>query len=96
MLVKLVRTTMIELEDCAAGVRGLNKILELDHQLEAVPGLRYKVDSNHDIVYLELDEPTITFREIRSIFFELGLEPRFVGAIPPELRPRPKTQLLGA
>jgi hypothetical protein len=87
---------MIELEVYAAGVRDLNKILGLDHQLEAVPGLRHKVDSNHDIIYLELDEPTITFREIRSIFFRLGLEPHFVGAIPPELRPRSKTQLLGA
>ena len=87
---------MIELEVYAAGVRDLNKILELDHQLEAVPALRYKVDSNHDIVYLELDEPTITLREIRSIFLKLGLEPRFVGEIPPELRPRSKTQLLSA
>jgi len=96
MLVKLAAVIMIELEVYAAGVRDLNKILELDHQLEAVPGLRYKVDSNHDIVYLELDEPTITFREIRGIFLKLGLEPRFVGAIPPELRPRSKTQLLSA
>ena len=88
---------MIELEVYAAGVRDLNKILELDHELEAVPGLRYKVDSNHDIVYLELDEPpAITFREIRGIFVKLGLEPRFVGAIPPELRPRSKTELLSA
>ena len=85
---------MLELEVYAAGVRDLNKILELDHQFEAVPGLRYKVDSHHDIVYLELDEPTITFREIRGLFLKLGLEPRFVGAIPPELRPRSKTQLL--
>ena len=96
MLVKLAAVIMIELEVYAAGVRDLNKILELDHQLEAVPGLRYKVDSNHDIVYLELDEPTITFREIRGIFLKLGLEPRFVGAVPPELRPRSKTQLLSA
>jgi len=96
MLFKLAPVVMIELEVYAAGVRDLNKILELDHQLEAVPGLRYKVDSNHDIVYLELDEPTITFREIRGIFLKLGLEPRFVGAIPPELRPRSKTQLLSA
>ena len=87
---------MIELEVYAAGVRDLNKILELDHQLAAVPGLRYKVDSNHDIVYLEMDEPTTTFREIRSVFLKLGLEPRFVGAIPPELRPRSETQLLSA
>ncbi len=95
-LVRLAGVIMIELEVYAAGVRDLNKILELDHQLEAVPGLRYKVDSNHDIVYLELDEPTITVREIRSIFSKLGLEPRFVGEIPPELRPRSKTQLLSA
>ncbi len=87
---------MIEVEVYAAGVRDLNKILELDHELEAVAGLRYKVDSNHDLVYLELeDDPAITFREIRAIFRRLGLDPRFVGAIPPELRPKSKTQLLG-
>jgi hypothetical protein len=85
---------MIELEVYAAGVRDLDKILELDHQLEAVPSLRYKVDSNHDIVYMELDEPTVTFREIGMIFRKLGLEPRFVGAIPPEVRPMTKTQIL--
>lgn len=83
---------MIELEVYAAGLRDLNKILELDHQLEAIPGLRYKVDRNHDLVYLELDEPTVTFREIRAIFRKLNLDPRFVGAIPPELRPKTKTQ----
>ena len=86
---------MIELEVYAAGVRDLNKILELDHQLETIPGLRYKVDSNHDIVYLDLDEPTITFREVRAIFKKLGLDPRFIGAIPPELGPKTKTQPLG-
>jgi hypothetical protein len=85
---------MIELEVYAAGLRGLNKILELDDQLEAIPGLRYKVDRNHDLVYLELDEPTITFREIRAIFRKLGLDPRFAGAIPPKLRPKAKTQPL--
>jgi hypothetical protein len=96
MLAKLAVVIMIELEVYAAGVRDLNKILELDHQLEAVPGLRYKVDRDQDTVYLELDEPIISFREIRSIFFKLGLEPGFVGAIPPELRSRSKTQLLSA
>jgi hypothetical protein len=85
---------MIELEVYAAGLRDLNKILDLDHELEATPGLRYKVDSNHDIVYLELEEPTITFREVRAIFKKLGLDPRFIGAIPPELRPKTKTQPL--
>lgn len=85
---------MIELELYAAGVRDLNKILELDHELEAIAGLRYKVDSNHDLVYLELEEPIITFREIRAIFRKLGLDARFIGAIPPELRPKTKTQPL--
>lgn len=87
---------MLELEVYAAGVRDLNKVLQLDHELEAVPGLRYKVDSNHDLVYLELEQPTVTFREIRTIFRKLGLEPRFVGAIPSELRPKTKTQLLSS
>jgi hypothetical protein len=86
---------MIELEVYAAGVRDLNKILELDRELEGITGLRYKVDSNHDLVYLDIDDdPMITFREIRAIFRRLGLDPRFVGAIPPELRPKSKTQLL--
>ena len=85
---------MIELEVYAAGLRDLNKILELDHEVEAIPGLRYKVDSDHDIVYLELEEPTITFREVRAIFKKLALDPRFIGAIPSELRPKTKTQPL--
>ena len=85
---------MIELEVYAAGVRDLSKILELDQEFEAVPGLHYKVDSNHDLVYMEFEEPVITFREIRAIFRRLGLEPRFIGAVPPELRPRNKTERL--
>ena len=85
---------MIELEVYAPGLRDLSKILELDHQLAAITGLRYKVDSNHDLVYLDLDEPTINVGEIRAIFLKLGLEPRFVGAILPELRPKTKTEPL--
>ena len=81
---------MLELEVYAAGVRELNKVLELG----AIAGLHYKVDRNHDIVYMELEAPTVTFREIRSIFRKLGLDPKFVGAIPAELRPKTKTQLL--
>lgn len=87
---------VLELEVYAAGVRDLNKILELDIELGAIAGLRYKVDRNHDIVYMELETPTVTFREIRSIFRNLGLEPKFVGAIPAEMRPKTKTQLLEA
>jgi hypothetical protein len=86
---------MIELEVYAAGVRNLERILELDHEFEGVPGLRYKVDSNHDIVYLEFEEPTLTIQELRGVFRKLGLEARIVGTVPPELNPKSKTQPLG-
>jgi hypothetical protein len=85
---------MLELEVYAAGVRDLDKILELDIELGAIAGLHYKVDRNHDIVYMELEGPAVSFREIRSIFRKLELDPKFVGAIPAELRPKTKTQLL--
>ena len=85
---------MLELEVYACGLSDLDKILELDHQLAAIHGLRYKVDRNHNVVYFELDEPTITVREIRAIFRKLSLDPRFIGAIPAELRPKTKTQPL--
>ena len=87
---------MIELEVYARGLCDLNKILELDLQLEPIPSLHYKVDTNHDLVYLEFDRPTVSLREIRAIFSKLGLEPLFIGAIPPELRPRTKTEPLSA
>jgi len=86
---------MIELEVYAPGLRDLSKILELDQQLAAIAGMRYKGDSNHDVGYFELDEPTINVREIRAIFLKLGLDPRFIGAIAPQLRPKTKTQPLG-
>ena len=79
---------MLELEVYAADLSDLDKILELDHQLSAIPRLRYKVDRNHNLVYLELDQPMTTFRK-------LALHPRFIGAIPAELRPKTKTQPLG-
>ncbi len=70
---------MLELEVYAAGLGELDKILELDHQRSAISGLRYKVDRNHNLVYLELNQPTITFREIRGIFRKLALDPHFIG-----------------
>ena len=88
----LLQNAMIELEVYAAGIRNLEKILELDHEFEAVPGLRYKIDSNHDIVYLDFEEPTMTVQEVRAVFRKLGLEPRIVGQVPAELNPKGKTQ----
>jgi len=87
---------MIELEIYAAGVRNLDKILELDRALGGIAGIRYKVDSNHDIVYLEADAPTFTIQEIRSAFERLELIPKIVGAIPRALESpeKKKTQQL--
>ena len=79
---------MIELEIYAAGVRNLEKILELDHELEAIPGLHYKVDSNHDIIYLEFEHASVSVQELKGIFAKLGLDAKFVGTIPPELNPK--------
>jgi hypothetical protein len=56
---------MMDLEVYAAGLRDLNKILELDRHLEAIAGLRGKVDSNNDLVYLEFDKSRLNVREIR-------------------------------
>src|SRR5436305_806429 len=64
---------MIELEVYAAGLRNIDKILELDHQLETIPGLRYKVDRSHDLVYLEMEEAGITLRELRAMFNKIGM-----------------------
>jgi len=85
---------MLELEVYAAGLRNLEKILELDLEFESVPSLRYKVDTNHDIVYMEFEEPTLTIQEIRAIFRKLNLDAKIVGTIPSELNPKSKTQPL--
>jgi hypothetical protein len=85
---------MFEVEIYARGLREMGNVLELDRQLVEIAGLRYKVDTNHDIIYLEFDEPTLSIREIRAIFVKHGLEPLIIGAIPPELQSRTKTERL--
>src|SRR5262245_64757128 len=90
------RRTMFEVEIYAHGRREMGKILELDRQLVELAGLRYKLDTNHDLVYLEFEEPTLSLREIRAIFVNLGLQPLFIGPIPPELQSRTKTKRLNS
>jgi hypothetical protein len=86
---------MIELEVYAAGVRDLDKIMQLDHLLETVPGLRYKVDTNHDIVYMEFEEPiSMTSAAVRETFSKINLQARFVGSVSSDLQPKSKTQRL--
>ena len=86
---------MIELEVYAPGVRNMDKILELDHALEADADVRYKVDSNHDIVYFEFDTAEHSVEEILAVFQKLDITAKVVGAIPPEINPRSITQSLG-
>ena len=85
---------MFEVEIYARGLREMENVVELDRQLMEIAGLRYKVDTNHDIVYIEFDEPILGIREIRTIFLKLGLEPLIIGTIPPELQSRTKTERL--
>ena len=84
---------MIELEIFAAGVRDLKVILELDHVLETIPGLRYKIDRNHDIVYFEVDQPKCNVQEILGAFRQLGLKAHVVGGVPPELNKKTTQRL---
>lgn len=85
---------MIEIEVYAAGLRAPDKLMGLDLELGAIPGLRYKVDTLHDIVFMESDDPDISLEEIRSIFNKLDLQAKFVGqthTVAPSLS---KTQLI--
>ncbi len=88
---------MVEVEVYAAGVRSPEKIMALGLELDALPGIRYKVDTNHDIVYMEFDREAPTLTELKSAFVRAGLLARFVGALPPEVNAdKKKTQRLSA
>jgi len=77
---------MIELEVYAVGLRDSDYIQQLNHELEAFQGVRYQVDPNHDIVYFEMEEPTVTLVQVSNAFKRIGLHPRFVGQVPTELQ----------
>lgn len=86
---------MVEIEVYAKGVRAPDKLLGLDLELGAMPGLRYKVDSLHDIIFLESDDPAISLEEIGSIFRKLDLEARFVGQTHSVKQSQSATQVIG-
>ena len=83
---------MIELEIYAAGVRGSDKMMALGLELEGLPGLRYKVDVNHDIIYMEFSKDVPSLSAVESLFRRVGLEPKFVGQLPPEVSTKKSTQ----
>lgn len=86
---------MIEVEIYAAGVRAPEKMMALALELDTLPGIRYKVDTNHDIVYMEFTGVAPSLPALKSMFSKAGLEARFVGALPPEvMADKKKTQRL--
>lgn len=64
--------------------------MALGLELDALPGIRYKVDTNHDIVYMEFDGEAPSVNSLRAIFTRAGLSARFVGALPDEVRANKK------
>lgn len=86
---------MIELEVYAKGLRKEQHILELTNQMNMMPRVRYKIDTHHDLVYFEIDDPQeVSFRQINDLFTNIGLIPRFVGQIPDNLRHGDETMRL--
>jgi hypothetical protein len=83
---------VIELEVYAAGIRQPDLMMALALELDVQPGLRYKVDTNHDIIYMEFKEAGPSQHVLESIFRKAGLEAKFVGQLPPEVSSKRKTQ----
>jgi hypothetical protein len=83
---------MVELEVYAAGVRNPEKMMALALELDVISGLRYKVDTNHDIIYMEFTESVPTLSTLKSVFIKTGLEAKFVGQLPPEINSKKSTQ----
>jgi len=87
---------MVELEVYAAGVRHPDKMMGLALELDVIPELLYKVDTNHDIIYMEFGGHVPSRHGLESIFRKLGLEVQFVGRMPPEMDSKKKTQKISA
>jgi len=85
---------MTELLVYAPGLRREEKMMQLGHQVDMLAA-RYKVDAPHEMVYFEIDDPNkITLKQVNDLFVNIGLHPRFVGQIPPELKTGAVTERL--
>ena len=85
-------TRMIEVEIYALGVRQPEKMLGLALELDVIPNLHYKVDTNHDIVYMEFGGEVPAIETLESFFRKIDLEPRLVGQLPQQGNSAKKTQ----
>lgn len=83
---------MVEVEVYAAGVRDADKLMGIALELDAIPGLRYKVDTHHDIIYMEFTDTVPDAESLFALFRRISLEPRFVGQVPPEIGLKKSTQ----
>jgi hypothetical protein len=83
---------MIEVEVYAPGVRQYEKWQGLALEFDVIPGLRYKVDTSHDIVFMEFSGEMPSIESLESIFRKVDLQPRFVGQLPQQGQPGKKTQ----
>jgi hypothetical protein len=80
---QLKKLVMLEIEIYAPGLRQESRLMEFCSQMDMQPKVRYKVDSHHELVYFEIDEPgDITLDELTECFTSIGLAPRIVGQLP--------------
>ena len=83
---------MTELQFYVPGLRTEEKMMQFNHQTDMLPA-RCKVDAPHDMVYFEIDDPSrITLGQITDIFENIGLLPRLVGTIPPQIKRGDETE----
>ena len=83
---------MTELQFYVPGLRTEEKMMQFNHQTDMLPA-RCKVDAPHDMVYFEIDDPSrITLGQITDIFENIGLLPRLVGTIPPDIKRGDETE----
>ncbi|MES2594770.1 MAG: hypothetical protein V4662_05525 [Verrucomicrobiota bacterium] len=74
---------MLEIEIYAPGLRQESRLMEFCSQMDMQPQVRYKVDTNHDLVYFEIDDPAgVTLDQLTECFTAIGLAPRIVGQLP--------------
>jgi hypothetical protein len=83
---------MVELEVYAAGVRAPDKMLGLALELDVIPRLRYKVDTDHDIIYMEFEDEVPRLSTFEVLFAKLELDLKFVGRLPENVSSCKKTQ----
>ena len=83
---------MVELEVYAAGVRAPDKMLGLALELDVIPRLRYKVDTDHDIIYMEFEDEVPRLSTFEVLFAKLELDLKFVGRLPEDVISCKKTQ----